>query len=223
MRSPICLFITVCQNFFRDALVPFHQYRQNALIDATVALINGASLTLTSIGRFLPGYAQVKNKIKRVDRLMGNASLQRGIPLILKITSILTRKLSLSVIAVNWSGYPSQVHHVLRASPLCDGRSIPLLSKVVPFEKQNNPLIQNDFLDSLSESLPPDARVIIVTDAGFQSAWFHHIISLGWDFIGGLRNNVQFCLDKSPEAWLKVSDCPECRGPGRSVKEAFKR
>jgi hypothetical protein len=53
-----------CQNFFRDALAPFHKYRQNALMDATMALINGASLTLTSIGRFLPGSAQVKNKIK---------------------------------------------------------------------------------------------------------------------------------------------------------------
>ncbi len=47
----------VCQNFFRDASAPFHQYRQNALLDATVALINGASLTLTSLGRFLQGRA----------------------------------------------------------------------------------------------------------------------------------------------------------------------
>ena len=72
----------VCQNFFRDTLAPFHQYRQNALMDATVALINGASLTLTSIGRYLPGLARVKNKIKRVDRLLGNESLHRDIPLI---------------------------------------------------------------------------------------------------------------------------------------------
>ena len=57
----------VCQNFFRGALAPFHKYRQNALLDATIALINGASLTLTSIGRYLPGNAQVKNKIKRVE------------------------------------------------------------------------------------------------------------------------------------------------------------
>ncbi|EJN4451241.1 IS4 family transposase, partial [Escherichia coli] len=49
----------VCQNFFRDTLAPFHQYRQNALMDATVALINGASLTLISIGRYLPGLARV--------------------------------------------------------------------------------------------------------------------------------------------------------------------
>ncbi|QNC61958.1 IS4 family transposase [Shigella boydii] len=218
----------VCQNFFRDALAPFHQYRQNALMDATVALINGASLTLTSIGRFLPGNAQVKNKIKRIDRLMGNEALHRDIPMIFRnITSMLTRQLSLCVIAVDWSGYPSQEHHVLRASLLCDGRSIPLLSKVVPSEKQNNPLIQHDFLDSLAQSLPPDARVIIVTDAGFQSAWFHHITSLGWDFIGRIRNNVQYCLDNAPERWLKVSDSPECKTPkymgaGRLLKERKK-
>ncbi|HFI1951535.1 TPA: IS4/IS5 family transposase, partial [Yersinia enterocolitica] len=72
----------VCQNFFQNALAPFHKYRQSTLMDATVALINGASLTLTSIGRFLPGQAQVKNKIKRVDRLLGNESLHRDIPLI---------------------------------------------------------------------------------------------------------------------------------------------
>ena len=99
----------VCQNFFRGALAPFHKYRQNALLDATIALINGASLTLTSIGRYLPGNAQVKNKIKRVDRLLGNESLHHDIPLIFRnIISMLTSKLSLCVIAVDWSGYPSQ-------------------------------------------------------------------------------------------------------------------
>ncbi|OSK32324.1 hypothetical protein EAMG_05099 [Escherichia coli M056] len=67
----------VCQRFFRDVFASLHKYRQSALFDATAALINGASLTLTSIGRFLPGRAQVKNKIKRIDRLLGNESLQK--------------------------------------------------------------------------------------------------------------------------------------------------
>ncbi|MGP3590123.1 IS4 family transposase, partial [Vagococcus sp. WN89Y] len=97
----------VCQKFFRDALSPFHKYRQNALLYATVALINGASLTLTSIGRYLPGSAQVKNKIKRVDRLLGNDALHRDIPLIFRnIITMLTSQLSLCVLAVDWSGYP---------------------------------------------------------------------------------------------------------------------
>ncbi|EBZ2914196.1 IS4 family transposase, partial [Salmonella enterica subsp. enterica serovar Mesbit] len=170
----------VCQNFFQDALAPFHKYRQNALLDATVALINGASLTLTSIGRYLPGTAQVKNKIKRVDRLLGNESLHRDIPLIFNnIISMLTRQLSLCVIAVDWSGYPSQEYHVLRASLICDGRSLPLLSWIVPSEKQQNAKIQKAFLDALAEAVNPKSRVLIVTDAGFQNAWFNHIKSLG--------------------------------------------
>ncbi|HHL2713287.1 TPA: IS4 family transposase [Yersinia enterocolitica] len=210
----------VCQNFFRDALAPFHKYRQNALLDATIALINGASLTLTSIGRYLPGAAQVKNKIKRIDRLLGNESLHRDIPLIFKnIISMLTRQLSLCVIAVDWSGYPSQEYHVLRASLICDGRSIPLLSWIVPSEKQQNSQIQKGFLDALADAVNPQARVFIVTDAGFQNAWFRHIKSLGWDFIGRIRGNKQLRLTRKGECWfrrqeLQASNKPEYLGPG---------
>lgn len=92
----------VCQNFFRGALAPFHQYRQNALLDATVALTRGASLTMTSIGRYLPGTAQVKNKIKRIDRLLGNVPLHSDIPMIfINITSLMTQRLLWCVIAVD--------------------------------------------------------------------------------------------------------------------------
>lgn len=80
---------------------------------------------------------------------------------------------------------------MLRASLLCDGRSLPLLSWIVPSEKQQNSQIQKNFLDALAEAVNPVARVIIVTDAGFQSAWFRHIRSLGWDFIGRVRGNIR--------------------------------
>ncbi|NIL01334.1 IS4 family transposase [Yersinia aleksiciae] len=219
----------VCQNFFRDALAPFHKYRQNALLDATISLINGASLTLTSIGRYLPGSAQVKNKIKRVDRLLGNESLHQDIQLIFKnIISMLTRQLSLCVIAVDWSGYPSQEHHVLRASLICDGRSIPLLSWIVPSEKQQNSQIQKDFLDALAGAVNPQARVFIVTDAGFQNAWFRHIKSLGWDFIGRIRGNKQLRLTRKGECWfrrqeLQASNKPEYLGPGTLSRAEYAR
>lgn len=219
----------VCLNFFRNSLAPFHKYRQNGLIDATVALINGASLTLTSIGRFLPGRAQVKNKIKRIDRLLGNESLHRDIPLIFKsIISFLTSQLSLCVIAVDWSGYPSQEYHVLRASLICDGRSIPLFSWIVPSEKQQNAQIQRAFLDALAEAVNPEARVIIVTDAGFQNAWFRHIKSLGWDFIGRIRSHVQMQLNNKGERWfrrqeLQASSNPEYLGPGTLARSEYAR
>ena len=66
---------SLCRNFFKNILEPLHLYRQKALIEATSAVINGASLTLTSIGRHLTGTASVKKKIKRVDRLLGNTHL----------------------------------------------------------------------------------------------------------------------------------------------------
>ena len=220
---------TVCQKFFRGALAPFHQYRQNALLDATVALTRGASLTLTSIGRYLPGGAQVKHKIKRVDRLLGNTALHDDIPLIFKnITSLLTRRLSWCVIAVDWSGYPSQAFHVLRASLICDGRSIPLMSQIVPSKKQQNSLIQRAFLDSLSAAIAPETRVLIVTDAGFQNAWFRHIKTLGWDFIGRVRGNIHLRLDKKPECWirrheLQATNKPEYLGPGTLARAEYAR
>ncbi|ELC3461225.1 IS4 family transposase [Salmonella enterica] len=219
----------VCQNFFRDALAPLHKYRQNALLDATIALINGASLTLTSIGRYLPGTAQVKNKIKRVDRLRGNESLHRNIPLIFRnIIAMLTSQLSLCVIAVDWNGYPSQEHHVLRASLICDGRSIPLLRWIVPSEKQQNAKVQQAFLNTLAEAVNPEARVIIVTDAGFQNAWFRHIESLGWDFIGRIRGNIQMRLEAKGEYWfrrqeLQASSKPEYLGPGTLARSEYAR
>ncbi|EAO6000598.1 IS4 family transposase [Salmonella enterica] len=219
----------VCQNFFRDALAPLHKYRQNALLDATIALINGASLTLTSIGRYLPGTAQVKNKIKRVDRLRGNESLHRNIPLIFRnIIAMLTSQLSLCVIAVDWSGYPSQEHHVLRASLICDGCSIPLLRWIVPSEKQQNAKVQQAFLNTLAEAVNPEARVIIVTDAGFQNAWFRHIESLGWDFIGRIRGNIQMRLEAKGEYWfrrqeLQASSKPEYLGPGMLARSEYAR
>ncbi len=142
---------------------------------------------------FFPGNAQVKNKSKRIDRLMGNEALHRDIPMIFRnITSMLTRQLSLCVIAVDWSGYPSQEHHVLRASLLCDGRSIPLLSKVVPSEKQNNPLIQHDFLDSLAQSLPPMPGLLLSRMLDFRAHGF--TILLLWAGILLVGSEITFSI-----------------------------
>jgi len=198
----------VCQTFFRNALASTHQYRQQALIDSTAALISGATLSLTCIGRYLPGPARVKDKIKRVDRLLGNTALHNDIPRIFNhITSMMTQNMPWCVIAVDWSGYPSQAFHVLRASLVCDGRAIPLMSQVVPSEKQNNILIQKTFLNALASAIAPQTKVTLITDAGFHNEWFRHIQSLGWDFIGRIRGIVKFCLHRGPEHWLNVKEC----------------
>ncbi|EKK8916539.1 TPA: transposase [Salmonella enterica subsp. diarizonae] len=123
---------------------------------------------------------------------------------------------------------PVQEYHILRASLICDGRSIPLLSRLVPSAKQNNSLIQKEFLDELHRCVNPKAKVILITDAGFQSAWFRHIKSLGWDFIGRIRGTVQFCLLHDGERWLKITDVrgkasPEYPGAGWLVRAEYAR
>ncbi|HDN7460049.1 TPA: IS4/IS5 family transposase, partial [Salmonella enterica subsp. enterica serovar Eastbourne] len=79
------------------------------------------------------------------------------------------------VIVSDWSWYPSQGYHVLRASL----RAIPLLSHIVPYAEQQKAIHYRVFLDNLARAVNPEVRVIIVTDAGFQNAWFWHIQSLG--------------------------------------------
>jgi hypothetical protein len=147
--------------------------------------------------------------------VLGNEALHQDIPLIFNgIISMLTSQLSLCVIAVDWSGYPSQENHVLRASLICDGRSIPLLIWVTPSKKQQNAQIQKDFLDALACAVNPQARVIIVPDAGFQNAWFRHIKSLGWDFIGRIRGNTQMRLTSKGEYWFRRQELQASSKPG---------
>ena len=72
----------------------------------------------------------------------------------------------------------------------------------------------------------PTARVIIVTDAGFQNAWFRHIRSLGWDFIGRVRGNIQMRLNSKGESWfrrqeLQASSKPEYPGPGTLARAEY--
>lgn len=92
---------SLCQNSLNNILAPLHLYRQKSLIDATNAVINGASLTLTSIGHHLTGTSSVKNKIKR-----GNRYLQNEVSTIFqRITQKITRGMSRVVILIDWSAY----------------------------------------------------------------------------------------------------------------------
>ncbi|WP_414848925.1 IS4 family transposase, partial [Kosakonia quasisacchari] len=196
----------VCHKFFSQSLNSIHQYRKNALPDMTVALTRGASLSFTGIGRYLPGPARVKHKIKRVDRHLNSDLMFSDIPAVYQQrVSRLTHSLSVCVITVDWSGYPSSEFSVLRASLLCDGSAIPLMSKVISSRYQNNSAVQNDFLDQMAAAIGKDKQVIIVTDAGFRSSWFHPLRSLGWDFVGRVRGSLYFQV-AGDEEWQMARD-----------------
>ena len=47
---------------------------------------------------------------------------------------------------------------------------------------------------------------MIATGAGLQNARFRHIRSLGWDFMGRVRSNIQLRLQEKGEQWLKKNN-----------------
>lgn len=119
---------------------------------------------------------------------------------------MLTNRLSLCIIAIDWRGYPSEEYHVLRVSLICNGRSIPLLSYIAASGKQNNGEVQRTFLNELARTISQDKKAIIITDAGFKNAWLRYIKSLGWDFVGGIGGNTQLRLEGNGDAWLRPED-----------------
>lgn len=178
-----------------------------------VALCNGAELTLTSLGRSLPGRAHVKNKIKRVDRALANTALHRDLPRIQqRLAHAITSLMPFCVIAVDWTGWPDKNWHLLRASLVCDGRSLPLMSEVVPAELAQNSDVQCAFLDRLHAAVPAGKKVIIVTDAGFRTDWFRHVSHLGWQFSGRVRGCISFRLEGSNK-WMKISELQASEQP----------
>ena len=182
------------QMYFEKAATTFHQSRKTTLQAMTTSLLSNAELTLTSLGRHMAGPAYVKNKIKRADRFLGNAYVYHELPLIYgEMLRPLLSSIKTLVIAVDWSGCGTSDYHVLRASLVYQGRSIPLYNKVVPEALQEDPAVHDAFLDDLkAHVLPAGAKVVVMTDGGFKTPWFDKVQSLGWEFVGRMRGRIHY-------------------------------
>ena len=72
MRKEILL-----QNHLKDTFLFMHKKRQSVLFGAVDALMEGASLTLSSLGRNFKGNAKERHQIRKMDRLLGNKHLHQ--------------------------------------------------------------------------------------------------------------------------------------------------
>src|SRR5829696_310644 len=70
--SPV---VPVLDRWLRRACPAIHAVRASAVVAVVEALVLGAKLALTSLGRNLRSRAFAKHCIKRVDRLLGNRHL----------------------------------------------------------------------------------------------------------------------------------------------------
>jgi hypothetical protein len=192
----------IVQQFLRIRCPHIHAVRLAVILAAVGAAVRGRRLTLTELGRSLPGTARVKHNIKRIDRLLGNRHLAaERIDLYRALAQRLLGTLREPVIIVDWSDLTTDRRwQLLRAALPVGGRALTLYEEIHPLCHFANPRVHHAFLVRLKTLLPEGMRPILVTDAGFRGPWFKTVNRLGWHWIGRIRNR-DFVRPLGAEAW----------------------
>ena len=185
---------TLLHNLFDIASLKIDNRISKTLLDAVDALLKDRQLSIFGLGRALGRASKVKHNIKCIDRLFGNKTLHKKITVYYKkMTRILLSGKKRPVILIDWSGLSKcGAFHILRASTPVGGRALTLLDVAYPLSQYTKHSTHKEFLYMLKELLPENCKPIIVTDAGYRGPWFTLVRSLGWHFIGRVRNSTQY-------------------------------
>lgn len=184
--------LKLLHNFLRKELPFIHQKRSDTIKACCEALIKGNTLSLTHLGRNIPGKAKEGSNIERVNRLLGNPRMHAEIASFYRVVNhLLIEEGSSPWIHVDWSCLSSTTQlYVLRATLSMKGRSFTIYQEVHPKKKENNHETHIRFLNTLKNLLPENIKPIIVTDAGFKGPWFLAVLQMGWNYVGRLRGNI---------------------------------
>lgn len=195
---------TVLQKCLDPALAPMHALRSATLLLAVESLLAGRRLVLIDLARSWLGAERIRAPLKRLDRLLGNPRLHAERE---RIYGGMVRWLVRSaepVIVVDWCRLKADGRwHLLRAAVPVGGRTLTLLEWVLPERQLTCPHVERRFLERLKALLPPDARPIVVTDAGFRTPWCRSVDAQGWHWLTRLRNRtlVRSTAD-APDQWI---------------------
>jgi hypothetical protein len=221
--SPI---VPLLHRWLRRACPAVHAVRTTAVVTVVEALVLGAKLALTPLGRNLRSTAFAKHSIKRVDRLLGNAHLHQERSLIYRaVAHSLLAATPRPVLLIDWADCgSSQRWLLLRAAVPLSGRALAVYEEVHPLRRYNSPRTHRRFLAHLRAVLPASCCPILVTDAGFRGPWFREVERFGWNWIGRVRNQVKyrFTSDAEDSTWaptkaLYAAATPTPRYLGRAV------
>jgi len=197
----------ILDTFLNDVTPSMHKVRRASLRAVLTSLLSGSQLSITDLGRNINSKTTEKHQIKRSMRLCSNPHLYSEISAIYSTMAIrLIGSLSQPILLVDWSDLdPRKQHFLLRASVAIDGRSLTLLEKIYTVNEKDKPRIHKTFMETLKAMLPAHCKPIIVSDAGFRVPWFKLIDSLGWDYVGRVRNKTM-CRQESDSDWLLTRD-----------------
>lgn len=200
----------VLHKILMNTCADMHKTRRTALETNILAALTGQRLTVTDLGRSIISNTTQKHSIKRADRLLSNVHLHKEC---VSIHRALTRQLVGSqkrpIILIDWSDMDDyKQHFVLRAALAVDGRTMTLLDQVHTKKSKEKYLTHKQFLFELKTVLPDECKPILVTDAGFRITWFKLVESMGWDWVGRVRNRLYMrWVQGGP--WFKAKKCYE--------------
>lgn len=196
--------LPVLQKFFADSLRQIHTYRLNALTLAVDAVVQGSRVAITCMGRTLASNTRSKHRVKRMDRLVGNRLLSAERDQFYQaIIDRLLAGIRQPIILIDWSDFSDdRQQQLLRASPPVGGRAMTLFEELHPCDKLANRSVQHRFLDQLKAKLPTGCAPIIIADAGFRVPFFRYVETLGWHWLGRIRNRDYVMWDGAPFEWI---------------------
>lgn len=199
--------MSLFSNFFNQETTVIDPRINVALSTSVDSVINGASLSLTSIGRHNGSNHNniEKHSIKRADRLIGNKTLHGKRLQYYQVIAnqFITDKSPL--IIIDWSSVYNYNFVMLRAAISIDGRAITLYEEVYPNAKHGSHKAHIRFLSNLAKVLPVNCKPIICTDAGFKVPWFKAVEQHQWYWLGRVRG-VTYCKIDDSNLWEYVSE-----------------
>ncbi|MCH9712601.1 MAG: IS4 family transposase [Proteobacteria bacterium] len=199
--------IKLLHKILQKELSSIHKARLNNLLSACSTAVGTNKLSLTGLGRELKNKNQTNSNIQKMDRLLGNVHLQNERNHFYQfMIGYLIKEKSTPWIHIDWTCINSTTNlYVLRASLSMSGRSIVIYEECHTKKGENNHPTHKVFLNQLKLLLPAGVKPVIVTDAGFRAPWFEHILKLGWNFVGRLRNKNLIKLDTEARWQLSAS------------------
>lgn len=187
-----------------------HNYRLNAIMDVAYGLQQSKNLSLTAMGRKINTQTNVKNKIKKVDRLEGNKHLHNELEYLYSglskyVFTYLSHNTTDSMPIIIDLCFIKDRYDIqmLSAEVACKGRSIPLYREV--FAKGDLKNRAKQFLFNLSKCVPSSAKILVIMDAGFGEKWFKEIENNNWYWLSRIRQGKSIKLSKS-DNWISAKD-----------------
>ena len=173
-----------------------HAKRVTSLANATLGVMNAASLAVGAIGLGL-AHARgrlTKHAVKQVDRLLSNQGIALDALLALWVPYVVGPRPSI-VVAMDWTDFDADGQSTIMLSLLTHhGRGTPLVWRTV--EKSALKNRRNDYeyqvLVQLANILPADIKVLIVADRGFGDQKLYRMLTeeLKFDYVIRFRGNI---------------------------------